>query len=156
MLNTNLLSFSCLNTWGYVNEILHKLSFFVHFFNTWISFCWNCQLVSFLDFCNHENRIWVIVSELFIDFNISLSNRRSGWIPSNNLFFRIDLSEHQVHFFMINMIQEPNLIVFLKRHSITICNIENSLLIFAKKSTHYSFPFLWLFCHSVVMVNNTQ
>ncbi len=119
------------NFWSYLYFIKYHNSFICNFLNTDISFSWEGKFIllfknqnyNMLRVNNNQNRIRAVIFEYFIDFNIMLLELSTGSIPPNNFFFSIDFFIHAIHFFMVKMIHEPNMLflrIFFKRKCITI------------------------------------
>ena len=58
-----------------------------------------------------DNKDWksIVSADDLIDLNIIFLGGRASGIPSNNLFFTINLAHHCKHFFMVDVVEEPDI-----------------------------------------------
>ena len=85
----------------------------------------------FLDIDDHVDGIIAVFTKELIDVDICFTDLSAWWIPSNDLLLGVNFPKQRVHGFMVVVVKEPDLWItriFFKRNSITITDLQNSLL----------------------------
>ena len=66
-------------------------------------------MVVLLHFNNDKAWLCIIPANDFIDLNVCLLRVWSSRVPTNNLLLAVDLAHHIEHFFMVDVIEEPDI-----------------------------------------------
>lgn len=109
------------------------------------SFCGKFIGLFIINIDNNHYWILAVFGEKILNLNIAVLVGASSNIPSKELFFDIDLSEHLIHLLMVDMVQKPDprrLGVFVEGKGVGVGQLIHSVDILAQQSANHSFVFL--------------
>lgn len=139
-----------------MDELSSQVSILINLFLSEVCRCGKSNLFNFANAAYNVDWHGIVPSENLIDLDVILLAIRSRRVPAKDLLSSIDAPHHVEHFFVINVIEEPDvwlIEVLLERHSVAISHLKLAFVtILSQKHTDNSLS--RVLSHTVVVVNN--
>jgi hypothetical protein len=114
-----------------MNELAAKVAILVNLFLRGVCLNWHSLDSLLVNTDNHENWGGIVATQDLVDFNIGLFDLRSCRVPAYDFLLEVNLAEHLVHAFVVDVVEEPDvwlISILFEWNRVAVCDIQHTLV----------------------------